>query len=260
MGALTVCILASGSGGNAAVIHNDETMILVDAGISCGQVNKRMQALDLDPQDIDACLITHEHSDHVKGLRVLAKRYGTPLFLHPATHHAASRYLDGSETVRYFELGETFPLGNLQIQSVPTLHDAAAPTGFVIAHKGTSVGYLTDLGAVTEDNFLMMREVDHIVMEANHDRDMLWDGPYPAYLKARVDSRLGHLANPATGEFLRVLSGLGRVQGVTLAHLSEQNNQPDLARRAVEDRQERDLQIRIAEQDHPLKPLVVENS
>ncbi len=253
-------ILGSGSAGNACVFENGETMILVDAGLSCGQINKRMQSRGLDPQDLDACLVTHEHTDHILGLRVLAARYQVPLFFHPATHNATRQQLAGSEMINYFELGEIFELGSIEIQSVPTLHDAAAPTGFLLRSKGVSVGYLTDLGAVTEDNFLMMREVDHLVMEANHDREMLWEGPYPPHLKRRVDSRHGHLSNDDSAEFIHLLNKLGRLRSVTLAHLSEQNNRPAVARSAVESKQDREIQLRIAQQANPLETLTVESA
>ena len=113
---------------------------------------------------------------------------------------------------------------------------------------------------MTEDNFLAMHQVDYLVMEANHDRDMLWNGPYPPHLKARVDSRLGHLSNTDSAEFIALLAKMGKLKGVMLAHLSEKNNRPDLALATVRSRQSRTLDIQIAEQDKPSTPIIVETT
>ena len=257
---LEVVILGSGSGGNACVIRDQETMILVDAGFSCGQISKRMALSGLDIQQLSGCIVTHEHRDHIHGLRVLFKRYRIPLFMHPATHRAAAKVLAGDEVVHHFELGERFNIGDLEITSVPTLHDAAAPTGFRITGDGVAIGYLTDLGAVTEDNFLAMRQVDYLVMEANHDRDTLWRGPYPDHLKARVDGRLGHLSNEDSAEFTRLLAELGQLRGVTLAHLSEQNNTPEMALEAYRMQLDDTFTVRVASQHQPLEPIRVERT
>ncbi|NQV14794.1 MBL fold metallo-hydrolase [bacterium] len=255
---LEMIMLGSGSGGNACVVRDEDTMILIDAGFSGAEIRKRMQLVGLDPDNLEACLITHEHGDHIKGASILSKRHKVSLLMHPATRLAGKRIFNGSERIRHFEMKEVMDLGSLKITSVPTLHDSATSTGFLIESGGTSLGYLTDLGTVTEDNFLMMRTADFLVMEANHDRDMLWNGHYPPHLKARVDSRVGHLSNRDSAEFIALLAELGELRGVMLAHLSEKNNDPELARSVVSNRQERDLEIFLARQDKPSKPIIVE--
>jgi len=251
-------MLGSGSGGNACIVKNEDTMILIDAGFSGAEIRRRMQLVNLEPDDLEACLITHEHGDHIKGASILSKRHKVYLHMHPATKRAGHKKFTGSERIRHFEMKETMELGSLKVTSVPTLHDSNSSTGFLVESNGAKLGYLTDLGAVTEDNFLMMRHADFMVMEANHDRDMLWNGHYPAHLKARVDSRVGHLSNNDSAEFIAMLAELGKLKGVMLAHLSEKNNDPDLALSTVRKRVSSDLDIHLARQDQPSKPIIVE--
>ncbi|MEA3286930.1 MAG: MBL fold metallo-hydrolase [Candidatus Marinimicrobia bacterium] len=255
---LEMIMLGSGSGGNACIVKNEDTMILIDAGFSGAELRRRMQLVGLEPDDLEACLITHEHGDHIKGASILSRRHKVHLFMHPATKRAGGKKFNGSERIRHFEMKEVMDLGSLQVTSIPTLHDSASATGFLIESGGVSLAYLTDLGAVTEDNFLMVRHADYLVMEANHDRDMLWNGPYPSHLKARVDSRVGHLSNHDSAEFIALLAELGKLKGVMLAHLSEKNNDPELALTTVRKRQKRDLEIVVARQDQPSKPIEVE--
>lgn len=255
---LKMFMLGSGSGGNACVVQNESTMILIDAGFSGAEIRRRMQIHGLDPDDLEACLITHEHGDHIKGASILSRRHKVPLLMHPATKRAGHKKFTGSERMRHFEMKEVMELGSLRVTSVPTLHDSASSTGFLVESGGVSLGYLTDLGAVTEDNFLAMRQADFLVMEANHDRDMLWNGHYPPHLKARVDSRVGHLSNRDSAEFIALLAELGNLNGVMLAHLSEKNNDPKLALSVVTERQEKQIDILLASQDQPSKPIVVE--
>ncbi|MCF7823988.1 MAG: MBL fold metallo-hydrolase [Candidatus Marinimicrobia bacterium] len=255
---LELMMLGSGSGGNACIVKNEDTMILIDAGFSGAEIKKRMQSLGLEPEDLEACLITHEHGDHIKGASILSRRHRVKLLMHPATKQAGRKKFTGSERIRHFEMGEVMELGSMKVSSVPTLHDSDSSTGFLIESGDKQLGYLTDLGAVTEDNFLMMRHADFLVMEANHDRDMLWDGPYPPHLKARVDSRVGHLSNLDSAEFIAMLVELGKLRGVMLAHLSEKNNDPALALATVRRRVGNSLEIYVAEQHRTSKRIKVE--
>ena len=255
---LEMFMLGSGSGGNSCVVRNEDTMILIDAGFSGAEIRRRMLMVGLDPDDLEACLITHEHGDHIKGASILSRRHKVPLLMHPATKRAGHRNFSGSERMRHFEMKEVMQLGSLTVTSVPTLHDSASSTGFLVQSGEVSLGYLTDLGSVTEDNLLSMIPADFMVMEANHDRDMLWNGPYPSHLKARVDSRVGHLSNNDSAEFIALLAKLGNLRGVMLAHLSAKNNDPELALSVVRERQEKDIEIILALQDQPSKPILVE--
>lgn len=255
---IEMIMLGSGSGGNACLVKNEDTLILIDAGFSGAEIRRRMELVGYHPDDLEACLITHEHGDHIKGASILSKRHKVHLLMHPATKRAGKRKLNGNERIRHFEMNEEMRLGSLKVTSVPTLHDSASSTGFLVESDGASLGYLTDLGAVTEDNFLKMRTADFMVMEANHDRDMLWNGHYPPHLKARVDSRVGHLSNLDSAEFIAMLSELGQLKGVMLAHLSEKNNKPEIAFETVRNRVERPIDIYIAEQGQPAEPIIVE--
>ena len=257
---LNLAMLGSGSGGNACLVWDQETRILIDAGFSGAELRKRMEPLGAHPDELEACLITHEHGDHIKGASILARRHGVKLFMHAATHSALKRKFQGTEQVRHFELKEVMELGSLVVTSVPTLHDSASATGFLVRSGATQVGYLTDLGAVTEENFLMLKDVDYLVMEANHDRDMLWNGPYPPHLKARVDGRFGHLSNEHSAEFIDLLVKLGRLKGVMLAHLSEKNNRPEHALQAVRQKVGPRFPITVAAQDQPSKTISVETT
>lgn len=251
-------MLGSGSGGNACLVKNDDTLLLIDAGFSGAELRRRMESVGHHPDDLEACLITHEHGDHLKGASILSKRHKVHLLMHPATKRAGKRQLKGNERIRHFEMNEEMQLGSLKVTSVPTLHDSSSSTGFLIESDGLSLGYLTDLGAVTEDNFLKMRKADFMVMEANHDRDMLWNGPYPPHLKARVDSRVGHLSNDDSAEFIAMLAEFGQLKGVMLAHLSEKNNKPEIALETIRNRVDGPIDIYIAEQDQPAEPIIVE--
>lgn len=255
---LEIYVLGSGSKGNACVVKNQDTMILIDAGFSGAEIKRRMELVGLNPEGLEACLITHEHGDHIKGASIVSRRFKVPLLMHPATRQAGRRKFSGTERMRHFEMKEAMQLGSLSVTSVPTLHDSASSTGFLVESDGLQFGYLTDLGAVTEDNFLMLRSVDFLLMEANHDRDLLWDGPYPPHLKARVDSRVGHLSNGDSAEFIAMLAELGNLNGVVLAHLSEQNNRPELALETVRQRLVKQIDIRIADQYEPMEKISVE--
>lgn len=255
--------LGSGSKGNTSVVYDNETMILIDAGLSAAQVRKRMAAVGLELDDATAVLITHEHSDHVNGCKRLFERqqrlqfYINPISYRalpsafPEPRHFASR-------VHFFNAGEAFEIGSLKVQTIPTLHDSKSSTGFAIQNQKVALGYMTDLGAVTEDNFLALKSVDYLLMEANYDHDMLWNGPYPPFLKARVNGNRGHLCNTNSGEFINLLSKLGRLRGVMLGHLSEKNNLPEKARQTVENRLSTEIDLTIASQAEPSKIVEVE--
>ncbi len=330
---MRMTVLASGSKGNSAVIASSHTRILVDAGLSCRELMRRMAAVGEDPSQLDAILITHEHADHVSGLPVLARRLNIPVYFTEATHRAWVRQMtprssisykqwlekvqrekqerldaqalahqiatdmraeddipadnffadsidvdafaearretavdattdpagallataseDACEdtpaetrqslrddptylpAVEYFRAGRHLSIGDIDILPFTIPHDAADPCGFVFCAEGLRFGFATDLGYVPENVKLALRNCDVLLMESNHDVEMLRDGPYPWSVKQRVLSRVGHLSNAAAAEFLtRDYDGGARY--VVLAHLSESNNMPELARLAAE--------------------------
>jgi phosphoribosyl 1,2-cyclic phosphodiesterase len=231
--ALTVCVLASGSRGNATYLSDGRTAILVDAGLSGVEIQRRMAAKGLDPDDLDAILVTHEHTDHIQGVGVLARRFGLSVHINDGTRQAAGRALGKLADVQPFTCGHAFSIGGLSIHPFSISHDAADPAGFTIATSGTKVGLATDLGVATHVVKTHLNDCNLLILEANHDPQMLIDGPYPWPLKQRIRGRGGHLSNEDAALLLQGLEH-DRLAHVVLAHLSEENNTPDIARNAIE--------------------------
>src|ERR1700722_10573669 len=314
-------VLASGSQGNSTIVCGGRTHILVDAGLSCRELFKRMKLAGEDPATLDAIVITHEHQDHINGLAITARKLGIPVYFTEATHRAWMRWLtprrqmtytqwlelcrkqaaerqaepqavtleastDDSDpeeaevdcppdaagltqsagpdpgtvpdtalvtsvdqasaeipalkrdptwlpAVEYFRAGEPFSIGDIAFSPFTIPHDAADPVGFVLSSEGVRMGFATDLGYIPPNVKEQLRALDLLLLESNHDLEMLRDGPYPWSVKQRVLSRVGHLSNDATAEFLSTAYD-GQAAYVILAHLSENNNLPELARVAAE--------------------------
>ncbi len=288
-------VLASGSKGNCAVVSGGRTRILVDAGLSCRELFRRMRLAGEDPATLDAIVVTHEHQDHINGLAVTARKLGIPVFFTEATHRAWMRWLMPRRTmtyaewleqcrrqaaerqgetmadegepdaeseaeavcesqlqnleseaaplpkgdptwlpaVEYFEAGQPFAIGDIDLSPFTIPHDAADPVGFVLASEGIRMALVTDLGYITPNVKAQLHGVDLLQLESNHDLEMLRDGPYPWPVKQRVLSRVGHLSNEAAAEFLSTGYD-GQATYVILAHLSENNNLPELAQVAAE--------------------------
>jgi phosphoribosyl 1,2-cyclic phosphodiesterase len=236
---VSVSVLASGSRGNSAVIQTSKTKILVDAGISCRETFKRMKALSEDPRTLTAVLITHEHCDHVYGLLTLSKKLRIPVFMTGATHQCWSRSMRDKNGVRpqvekleVFASGRRFQIGDIEVMPFTIPHDAADPVGFTFRAEGVKIGYATDLGYVPASVRDHLRGCEVLVVESNHDVEMLRVGPYPWSVKQRVMSRVGHLSNDALAQFF-TNDYDGEAAFVVLAHLSEHNNHPEIARRAA---------------------------
>jgi phosphoribosyl 1,2-cyclic phosphodiesterase len=229
---LSLCLLASGSKGNAIYVSDGRTSVLFDAGLSGVEIERRMAARGLDPRDLTALVVSHEHSDHIQGVGVLSRRFHLPVFISSETEKAADR-LGKLSAVRHFSCGTNFELGRLQIHPFSISHDAGDPAGFTVSRNGVKIGIATDLGVATGMVRVHLRDCHGLVLEANHDPQMLTDGPYPWPLKQRIQSRSGHLANTDTTALLRELAH-DRLQVVVLAHLSETNNTPEKALAAVE--------------------------
>jgi phosphoribosyl 1,2-cyclic phosphodiesterase len=237
---VSLSVLASGSRGNCAMVQSSATRILVDAGISCRETFKRMKAAGDDPHSLSAIVITHEHSDHVDGLLVLAKKLKVPVYMTGATHHAWSRAVRDAKGERpqisrleIFSSGRRFQIGDIEVMPFTIPHDAADPVGFTFRSEGVKVGFATDLGYVPPSICDQLRSCDVLVLESNHDVEMLRVGPYPWSVKQRVASRVGHLSNDCLAQFLHKDYD-GHAAYIVLAHLSEQNNHPELARVAAE--------------------------
>jgi phosphoribosyl 1,2-cyclic phosphodiesterase len=237
---VSVSVLASGSRGNSAIVQSSSTRILVDAGISCRETFKRMKAIGDDPLSLSAIVITHEHSDHVYGLLVLARKLNVPVFMTGATHQAWVRSVrdatgepPDTERIEFFSSGRGFQIGDIEIKPFTIPHDAVDPVGFTFRAEGVKIGFATDLGYVPPSVRDHLRSCDVLVLESNHDLEMLRIGPYPWSVKQRVMSRVGHLSNAALADFF-ASDYDGSAAYIVLAHLSEQNNHPELARTAAE--------------------------
>jgi len=290
-------VLASGSKGNCTVVSGGNTRILVDAGLSCREMFRRMEQSGEDPRTLDAILITHEHQDHVNGLAVTARKLGIPVYFTEATHREWMRWvtprrrmtyaewleqcrkqaaerraepagdgpdcedaeagevvaLQAAETpeehrnepktekpdpsrlpaIEFFQAGRPFQVGDIAVSPFTIPHDAADPVGFVFRAEGVRLAVATDLGYIPPNVKAQLKGVDLLLLESNHDLDMLRDGPYPWQVKQRVLSRVGHLSNDATAAFLEAEYD-GQATYIILGHLSENNNLPELARLAAE--------------------------
>ena len=290
-------VLASGSKGNCTVVTGGNTRILVDAGLSCRELFRRMGLVDEDPATLDAIIITHEHSDHVAGLAVTARKLGIPVYFTEGTHRAWIRWLsprkqmtytqwleqcrkqaaarmaeadaatceecdsedaeasaepasgDMAESapakaaspkdptslpsVQYFQAGKPLQIGDISVSPFTIPHDAADPVGFVFQAEGVRLAVATDLGYIPPNVKAQLKGVDLLLLESNHDLEMLRDGPYPWSVKQRVLSRVGHLSNEAASTYLETEYD-GQAAYVILGHLSESNNLPELARIAAE--------------------------
>jgi phosphoribosyl 1,2-cyclic phosphodiesterase len=363
-GMVRMTVLASGSKGNSTIVASATTRILVDAGLSCRELMKRMKAAGEEPSALDAILITHEHQDHVQGMAVTARKLGIPVYLTEPTHRAWVRWMtpqkrityaqwleqrraqadsaqrstvsvqeqqstghpfdspacadslragsaqssadsdqrsvisdqdatraarcsadvtgepDEEEkaaaeevlsepekdptslpAVEYFRSGSGFRIGDIAVTPFTTPHDAVDPVGFVFEADGVRIAIATDLGYMPSNVHAHLRRADVLMLESNHDVDMLRDGPYPWSVKQRVMSRVGHLSNDAAAEFL-ARSYDGGAAYVVLAHLSENNNLPELARisaeRALRDRMSLLANhLLLAEQDRPMAAIVL---
>ena len=237
---VSVGVLASGSRGNSTIVQSSTTRILVDAGISCRETFKRMKAAGDDPQALSAILITHEHTDHVSGLLVLARKLKIPVFMTGATHQAWARALRDADGERpelaqleFFSSGRGFQIGDIGVMPFTIPHDAADPVGFTFRADGMKVAIATDLGYMPPSVRDQLRGCDLLVLESNHDVEMLRVGSYPWSVKQRVMSRVGHLSNGALADFF-TNDYDNNATFVVLAHLSEQNNLPEIARREAE--------------------------
>lgn len=227
---LRVCLLASGSKGNAVYIECGDSRILIDAGLSAREIERRLAALDVAAEDLNAILVTHEHNDHTGAVGPLARRHRLPVHIHPRTLAAAR--LGRIDAIHEFDTGEPFALRDFQITPFPVTHDAAETVGFILDTPSGRVGVATDLGLATRLVSDSLRDCRVLVLESNHDESMLRDGPYPWPLKQRIAGRHGHLSNHASAELLDNLLWEG-AEAVFLAHLSETNNDPKLAEKAA---------------------------
>jgi phosphoribosyl 1,2-cyclic phosphodiesterase len=257
---VTVSVLGSGSRGNATFIKTEQVRLLIDAGMSRKEIARRLEHIGEDPNGVDVVLITHEHNDHASGLKTLLKDLPAQAYLSPGTMkevRAREPEMADSSLVSVTP-GVTFVVGDAEIMPFPVPHDAAQPVAFSVTSGGVKVTQLTDTGYIPDAVALHLRGSHLLILESNHDLEMLRIGPYPWSLKQRLMGRYGHLSNTAAGRFFREQYD-GKAERVLLAHLSSKNNHPELARqeaaRALRDRGLSPDQIQVTSQDQPMIPI-----
>lgn len=223
-----ICPLASSSAGNSTYVATSRTRILVDAGLSRTETFRRLAEIGEDPEALDAILITHEHNDHVMGVHRIARKLDIPVYLSRLT--ATAIVWEGEPpAIETFQAGSSFSIGDIEINSFTIPHDAIDPVGFTLRAEGMKIGLATDLGYLPESIRHHLRGVDFLLLESNHDLEMLKVGPYPWSVKQRVMSRRGHLSNEVVSKFIE--DGLdASVATLVLGHLSEHNNHPEIVR------------------------------
>lgn len=229
---MRIVTFASGSTGNCCLVSDGGVNVLIDAGISARRIVQGLGVLGLAPQDVCGVLITHEHSDHISGLPVLVKRTGMRIFAPSELGEVLKRVKpELSESIDYIPPDGGLCVGDVRITAFPTLHDASASFGYRI--EGSEVfGFATDTGHISDELLEGLQGADTVVIEANHDKVMLKNGPYPPFLKQRVLSKHGHLSNDDCAKLACLLADSGTRQ-IILGHLSQQNNTPEAAETAV---------------------------
>ena len=223
--------LGSGSKGNATLIDNGSTCVVIDLGFTIKEAVRRLSRLGLMPQDVDAILVTHEHADHIHGVAGFARKFGTPVYLTPGTYQ--QKKMGELPVLNKINCHSSFEVGSLAINPVAVPHDAKEPCQFLVTSNNITVGVLTDLGHITPHVRERYHDCDALLLECNHDLEMLQDGPYPYQLKQRVGGDYGHLNNVQAAELLDTLN-LERLRHLVISHISGKNNLPDLARDAVQ--------------------------
>ncbi len=247
-------VLGSGSAGNAVVVESGDGRILVDAGFSCKQIELRMAAVGLDPSQLDAILITHEHGDHTKGLDLVSRRYSLPIYLTAGTREGLSLSETSHRRTHLIASGQRVEVSGFAVDPFGLPHDAREPVGFLIEDgAGRRLGLAADLGSRTQLAWGRLRDLDLLILEANHDLEMLRNGPYPWALKQRVAGRHGHLSNREAADGLPELLS-DRLRGVALYHLSRTNNLPAVAAATIGevlDREGSKAEITVCGQNEP---------
>lgn len=224
--------LGSGSQGNSLVVEAGGTRVLLDCGFGLAATVARLARLGLVPEDIGAIVVTHEHEDHIGGVARLARRHGIPVWLTPGTLSGFEALFAGVADVRMIHNYEVFAVGDVQIEPFPVPHDAREPAQFVFGDGASRLGVLTDVGCSTRHIESTLSGCDALVLECNHDAEMLRTSSYPQRLRERIAGRFGHLDNSAAAKLLRSLDN-SRLKHLVAAHLSQENNHPDLARAAL---------------------------
>ena len=254
---MSVCltILGSGSGGNCAYLETPQARVLVDAGFSLRQIRKRLALIGRTPENLNAILITHEHSDHVQGLVQLSEKLHIPIYCNRPTQEALEYQTGGPLPCRLFSTGTTFELEDIEVETFSVPHDAQDPVGFLLRTSEGNLGFLTDLGHATKLALERVRRANVLVLESNHDVKLLQDCPHrPWSLKQRILGRHGHLSNEAAAEVAQAIMS-AELRQLYLGHLSRECNRPQLAQEVMQGRLQKigaqHVQLEVASQSVP---------
>lgn len=262
------CSIASGSSGNCIFVGTDETSVLIDTGISGKKIVAGLASIDRKPEDLDAIFVTHEHSDHIRGLGVMARKYGIPVYSTAGTKAAmlGQKMLGKVDESLFYEIraDEEFCIRDLRVEPFCVSHDAAEPVAYRFSHGEKSVAIATDLGYYDDYIIDHLKDLDAVLIESNHDINMLQVGSYPYYLKQRILGRRGHLSNENAGRLLGEILN-DKMKAVMLGHLSKENNYEALAMATVcaeitmgeNPFKAEDFQIQIAGRDEPSRLIAV---
>jgi len=254
-------VLGSGSGGNACYVETAHSRILIDAGLSCRELIRRLELVEVNPETLDALIITHEHVDHVKGAGPLARLLDIPVYINSSTLRKGLRILGNLSRPITIHTGQTITINDLVIETFTKCHDAVDPMGLIVSSDGMRLGLVTDLGRSTTLVEDRLRSCHALIIEFNHDQRMLEDGPYPWDLKKRIKGSEGHLSNQQAGELLKVVAHKD-LRMVILAHLSQINNQTQKAFQEAQDALSRrglnNTRIMVSYQDYPVSMVELE--
>lgn len=222
---IKVSVLASGSKGNSTYIESNKSKILIDLGMSCLYIEKSLDKFGIRPREIQGILITHTHSDHINGLKVFLKKYHTPLYITEKIYKELKKQM---EIENYILVDNTFIIEDLQIEIIKTSHDAEDSNGYIISSESSSLVYITDTGYINRKYHDKLTNKSYYIIESNHDVELLMNGSYPYHLKQRILGDRGHLSNKACADYMSKFVG-DNTKGVTLIHLSEENNRKEIA-------------------------------
>ena len=229
--ALRFSSLGSGSSGNGLVVESGKTRVMMDCGFTIAETRERLERIGLAPSELAGIVVTHEHDDHIGGVAAFARRYAIPVYLTRGTGMSLPEEFP-AVLVRYIDSHAPFAVDALLIDPIPVPHDAREPVQYTFSDGAVRVGVVTDLGCITQHVVDRLSGCEALVVECNHDLDMLMTGPYPVSLKLRVSGRFGHLSNADAGHLVACLDR-SRMRHLIAAHLSQQNNRPELARAAL---------------------------
>ena len=259
------CSLYSGSSGNSLFVQTDNTKILVDAGESAKKIETALNSIDVNINDIDAVIVTHEHSDHIKGLSTISKKFDIPIYANKETWDAMPQVAEKTKNQNLFNVNEKFEIGDLKIVPFSIPHDAANPCGFNIFYNNQKISIATDIGHIDKKIIKNLEESSFILLESNYDPNILSYSKYPYSLKQRIAGPNGHLSNEAAGKTVSYLLNSG-LKNVMLGHLSKENNFPELAYKTVIDElsasnfDENKIKIAVASRSNPSEILNLEVS